>query len=126
VSSEGEATTNSALDGVAHLERQVGELTDRNDITRLVYRLGACLDDRRFDEMPSLLIEAATIRTPGGATTKSRRTSSIILANLVPRADTDCPLRADLACRIVSTERRARQEADLACRCPAATRRTFP
>jgi hypothetical protein len=59
--------TNSALDDVARLGRQVGELTDRNDITDLVYRLGACLDDRRFDEMPSLLVEAATVRTPGGA-----------------------------------------------------------
>jgi SnoaL-like domain len=59
--------TNSALDDVAHLERQVAELTDRNHITNLVYGVGACLDDRRFDEMPSLLVEAATVRTPGGA-----------------------------------------------------------
>jgi SnoaL-like domain len=59
--------TNSALEEVAPLERQVAELTDHNDITNLVYRLGACLDDRRFDEMGSLLVEAATVRTPGGA-----------------------------------------------------------
>jgi SnoaL-like domain len=58
--------TNS-LDQVAPLERQVAELTDRNHINDLVYRLGVCLDDRRFDEMGSLLVEAATVRTPGGA-----------------------------------------------------------
>jgi hypothetical protein len=57
----------SGFDDVARLERQVAELTDRNHITNLVYRLGACLDDRRFDDMRSLLVEAATVRTPGGA-----------------------------------------------------------
>lgn len=60
-------THSAALDDVARLERQVAQLTDRNDITDLVYRLGACLDDRGFDEMRSLLVEAATVRTPGGA-----------------------------------------------------------
>jgi SnoaL-like domain len=58
--------TNSALDGGSRLERQVAELSDRNEITDLVYRLGACLDDRRSDEMRSLLLDAATVRTPGG------------------------------------------------------------
>jgi hypothetical protein len=40
---------------------------DHNEITRLVHRLGAFLDDRRFDEMRSLLVADATVRTPGGA-----------------------------------------------------------
>src|SRR5262249_1992307 len=31
-----------------------------------VYSLGACLDDRRFDDMRSLLVDEATVRTPGG------------------------------------------------------------
>jgi 3-phenylpropionate/cinnamic acid dioxygenase small subunit len=57
---------NSALDDVARLERQLAELADRAEITDLVYRLGASLDDRRFDEMRSLLVDAATVRTPGG------------------------------------------------------------
>jgi 3-phenylpropionate/cinnamic acid dioxygenase small subunit len=57
---------NPTLDDVARLKRQVAELTDHNEITKLVYRLGAILDDRRFDEMHSLLVEAATVRTPGG------------------------------------------------------------
>jgi 3-phenylpropionate/cinnamic acid dioxygenase small subunit len=56
----------SALDDVARLEHLVAELTDRHEITNLVYRLGAVLDDRRFDEMRSLLVDEATVRTPGG------------------------------------------------------------
>ncbi len=42
-------------------------LTDRADITDLVSRLGVVLDEGRFDEMPSLLVEDATAHTPGGA-----------------------------------------------------------
>ena len=53
--------TTSALDDVARLERQVAELTDRNEIANLVYRLGAFLDARRFDEMRSLVVEEATV-----------------------------------------------------------------
>jgi SnoaL-like domain len=56
----------SAFDDVARFERQVAELTDRNEIANLVYRLGAFLDARRFDEMQSLVVEEATVRTPGG------------------------------------------------------------
>jgi SnoaL-like domain len=51
---------------LARLERHVAEFTGRNEITNLVYRLGAFLDERRFDEMRSLLVDAATVRTPGG------------------------------------------------------------
>jgi 3-phenylpropionate/cinnamic acid dioxygenase small subunit len=59
--------TTSSLDDASRVERQLAELTDRNEIIDLVYRLGAVLDDRRFDEMRSLLVEDATVRTPGGA-----------------------------------------------------------
>jgi len=41
-------------------------LVDHNEITELVYRLGMCLDEGRFDRMRSLLVEEATARTPGG------------------------------------------------------------
>ncbi len=41
-------------------------LHDHNEITDLVYRLGACLDDGRFDDLRQLLVEDATVRTPGG------------------------------------------------------------
>jgi 3-phenylpropionate/cinnamic acid dioxygenase small subunit len=58
--------TDSALDDTARLERQVAELTDHKEITNLVYRLGTFLDDRRFDELRSLFIDDATVRTPGG------------------------------------------------------------
>jgi 3-phenylpropionate/cinnamic acid dioxygenase small subunit len=50
----------------AEQQQQVQQLVDRHEITNLVYRLGAVLDDRRFDEMRSLLVEEATVRTPGG------------------------------------------------------------
>jgi hypothetical protein len=42
------------------------QLADHTEITNLVHRLGVCLDDRRFDDMRSLLVEEATVRTPGG------------------------------------------------------------
>jgi hypothetical protein len=42
------------------------QLLDRQEVTDLVYRLGACLDDGRFDDMRSLLVDEATVRTPGG------------------------------------------------------------
>jgi 3-phenylpropionate/cinnamic acid dioxygenase small subunit len=41
-------------------------LVDRRQVSDLVYRLGVCLDDGRFDEMPLLFVEAATAKTPGG------------------------------------------------------------
>ena len=47
-------------------KQQLQQLADRNEITNLVYRLGAFLDHRRFDDMRSLLVEDATVRTPGG------------------------------------------------------------
>jgi hypothetical protein len=41
-------------------------LTDRSEIADLVNRLGMVLDEGRFDEMRSLLVDEATARTPGG------------------------------------------------------------
>src|SRR5262245_45189610 len=46
--------------------QQVQDLVDRSEITNLAYSPGACLDDRRFDDMRSLLVDEATVRTPGG------------------------------------------------------------
>lgn len=48
------------------VDADVQELVDRNEISDLVYRLGVSLDEGRFDEMRSLLVEEATARTPGG------------------------------------------------------------
>jgi 3-phenylpropionate/cinnamic acid dioxygenase small subunit len=44
----------------------VQQLLDRHEVTDLVYRLGECLDEGRFDELRSLFVEEATARTPGG------------------------------------------------------------
>ena len=41
-------------------------LLDRAEITDLVHRLGMCLDEARFDELSALLVEDATLRSPGG------------------------------------------------------------
>lgn len=41
-------------------------LQDRADLTDLVYRLGACLDEHRFDDLPDLFTEDASATTPGG------------------------------------------------------------
>ncbi len=50
----------------AESQRGLQQLQDRAEITDLVYRLGACLDESHFDEMHELLTEDATVTTPGG------------------------------------------------------------
>lgn len=42
------------------------DLTDRREITDLVSHLGLWLDEGRFDEAPSILIDDVTVDTPGG------------------------------------------------------------
>lgn len=42
------------------------EVQDRTDLTQMMYRLGACLDEHGFDDMAALFTEDATARTPGG------------------------------------------------------------
>jgi hypothetical protein len=51
------------LDGVPPA---VAELVDRDEIVRLVYRLGVCLDEGRFDDMRTLFVDDAVASTPGG------------------------------------------------------------
>ena len=41
-------------------------LVDRYEITDLVHRLGAALDEGRFDDLGALVVDDATARTPGG------------------------------------------------------------
>jgi hypothetical protein len=43
------------------------ELTDRQDLTDLVSRLGLWLDERRFDDPWSILTEDVTVATAGGS-----------------------------------------------------------
>jgi hypothetical protein len=47
----------------------ITEIADREEISRLVHRLGTTLDEGRFDDLRSLYTEDATARTPGGAAT---------------------------------------------------------
>lgn len=51
---------------VQPMDTTLQQLTDRTEIADLVSRLGRVLDEGRFDEMPDLLVEHATARTPGG------------------------------------------------------------
>jgi hypothetical protein len=44
----------------------IHDLTDRREITDLVSHLGLWLDEGRFDEAPSILIDDVTVDTPGG------------------------------------------------------------
>ena len=44
----------------------IHDLTDRREIADLVSRLGLWLDEGRFDEAPSILIDDVTVDTPGG------------------------------------------------------------
>ncbi|MET7328693.1 nuclear transport factor 2 family protein [Nonomuraea sp. NPDC005650] len=56
----------AVLDELEQLRRRVRELSDREEITDLVYRLGAVLDEGRFDELSAIFSEDATALTPGG------------------------------------------------------------
>jgi hypothetical protein len=42
------------------------ELLDRDEIATLVHRLGACLDEARFDDLRTLFTPDAVASTPGG------------------------------------------------------------
>jgi hypothetical protein len=43
------------------------QLADRNEIAGVLHRLGVILDDGTFDDLPALLTDDVTVRTPGGA-----------------------------------------------------------
>jgi SnoaL-like domain len=57
------APTDARLDRVP---AAVAELVERDEITRLVYRLGVCLDEGHFDDMRDLFVDDAVASTPGG------------------------------------------------------------
>ena len=44
----------------------VSDLVDRDRVATLVHRLGASLDDGRFDDLRALFVDDAVARTPGG------------------------------------------------------------
>jgi hypothetical protein len=45
---------------------KLAELVDRQAIADLIHRLGAVLDEQRFDDLRSLFTDDASITTPGG------------------------------------------------------------
>jgi len=58
------STTATATDDSAR--HALGELRDRDQITRLVDRLGRTLDEARFDDLRTIYSADAVARTPGG------------------------------------------------------------
>jgi 3-phenylpropionate/cinnamic acid dioxygenase small subunit len=48
------------------LRREVQALTDRQAVVDLIDGLGLWLDEKRFDEAPSILAADVRVRTPGG------------------------------------------------------------
>ena len=97
-------------------DSRLHDLVDRSDITDLVYRVGVCLDEGRFDEMRSLFVEQATARTPGG--TAEGREALIaqairnhrpedrvqhVITNVLVELDGDrAPVRANLVVQMAS------------------------
>jgi hypothetical protein len=66
-------------------DERVFLLSDRNEITEMVSRLGAALDERDFDKLGSLLTEDVTVSTPGG--TSSGRPAVVAQAVRMHRPD---------------------------------------
>jgi hypothetical protein len=59
-------TTDTTATGPGAVPPALAQLAERDEITRLVYRLGACLDESRFDGMRDLFVDDAVASTPGG------------------------------------------------------------
>jgi SnoaL-like domain len=59
-------TTDTTALGPGGVPPALVQLADRDEITRLVYRLGACLDEARFDDMRHLFVDDSVASTPGG------------------------------------------------------------
>jgi SnoaL-like domain len=46
---------------------QITRLADRAELTELIFRVGQCLDEHRFEDLASLFIEDGVVVTPTGA-----------------------------------------------------------
>jgi hypothetical protein len=92
---------------------QMQQLSDRDEITALVYRLGMFLDEGRFDEMVSILTDDAAAQTPGGLAegrdvliAQARRNHSDgqriqhVITNVLVTLDGD---RADVRANLIAT-----------------------
>jgi hypothetical protein len=49
------------------LTDQLQRLNDRQAVAELITRLGMMLDEKRFDQAPTILADDVTVRTPGGS-----------------------------------------------------------
>jgi SnoaL-like domain len=49
------------------LDKQIEQLGDRQAIADLIARVGVMLDQKRFEEAPSILADDVTVQTPGGS-----------------------------------------------------------
>ncbi len=52
------------LESLAH---RIAELEDREAVADLILRLGAMLDQKRFEEASSILADDVGVETPGGS-----------------------------------------------------------
>jgi hypothetical protein len=59
-------TTDTTTGAPGGVPPALAQLAERDEIARLVYRLGACLDEGRFDGMRDLFVDDAVASTPGG------------------------------------------------------------
>jgi hypothetical protein len=94
-------------------QTELRQLSDRDEITALVYRLGMFLDEGRFDEMVSILTDDAAAQTPGGLAegrdaliAQARRNHSDgqriqhVITNVLVTLDGD---RADVRANLIAT-----------------------
>jgi hypothetical protein len=57
----------SATTDLPSLNRQLQDITDRQAVSDLITRLGAMLDDKRFDDAGAVLADDVAVQTPGGS-----------------------------------------------------------
>jgi hypothetical protein len=62
-------TQPTSVDLDTQLASRLRDLLDRAEIATLVHRVGASLDDGRFDDFRQLFVEDASATTPGGTAT---------------------------------------------------------
>jgi len=48
-------------------EVQISQIGDRQAIADLIARLGLMLDEKQFEDAPSILVDDVTVQTPGGS-----------------------------------------------------------
>lgn len=61
--------THAARNAGRHQERValITRLADRAELTDLIFRVGLCLDEHRFEDLANLFVEDGVVVTPGGA-----------------------------------------------------------